>query len=153
MTIDRFDGHSTEFGLWLRGKLRKRIDPEPQTFLPEVIQKTNVDEIDSNLGFHATNLDYIWRRQYHYILLEEKRYGSIIKNGQHRTFAILDRALSNDPNYGGFWILKFENASPEDGKIWLSKFDRLDRDPLEREITIQQLVGFLKLDWMTKVFC
>lgn len=54
-----FDKNSTEFGLWLREE----------------------KEIDSSLGFIATNLDYVWCNYKNglWMIIEEKRFMGKIK--------------------------------------------------------------------------
>jgi hypothetical protein len=114
MTQQRRDNHSTEFGLWLRQQ----------------------KEIDSGLGFIATNIDYLWRnyKTGAWMLIEEKRYGAFVKPYQENMFKIIDAACKADPNYKGFHIVKFINTSPEDGKIILDG----------TEISKQQLLAFLQ---------
>ena len=100
MTQARRDGHSTEFGLWLR------VQPE----------------IDSKReGFVATNLDYIWSnyRSGQWMLLEEKRFGMTPRRYQLCLFALLDKLAWIDPRYRGFHLLVFERTSPDDGEIFL----------------------------------
>lgn len=157
MTIARHDQHSTEFGLWLRGRLQKKINPEPICWEPEVIQQTDVSSINSLLQYNATNLDYIWSEQCRFILLEEKRYCSEIRYAQSRAFAWMDRALlssAESENYGGFYIITFERTNPEDGSMWLERFfPQAGRDSGKREIKIPEFMEFLKLGWIkTKHF-
>jgi len=59
MTRKRNDSHSTEFGLWLREQ----------------------NEIDSSLGYLATNIDFMWTnyKTGQWMILEEKRYESKVK--------------------------------------------------------------------------
>ena len=118
MTIKRSDSHSTEFGLWLRDQ----------------------PEIDSKLGYLATNIDYVWRnwRTGEWMFIEEKRYKSPIKTWQKKTFFAVHRAI-RDLKYKGFWCLFFENTNPEDGKMWLG---RLGENVFE--ITKQELLDFLR---------
>ncbi len=103
MTQKRRDSHSTEFGLWLREQ----------------------KEIDSSLGYVATNIDYIWNnyKTGEWIIIEEKRYKGKVKFYQKRIFDKLDKVSINDPKYKGFYILCFENTSPDDGDIYIN--DRL----------------------------
>ncbi len=114
MTTQRRDDHSTEFGLWLR----------------------NQNEIDSGLGFIATNIDYMWRnyKTGQWMFIEEKRYGKAPKYPQTAMFEVADNAARNDPNYKGFHYLIFEKTSPDDGLI------RLDNQLISRE----QLILFLR---------
>lgn len=116
MTQQRRDNNSTEYGIWLR-------------------QQT---EIDSSLGFVATNIDYIWYnyKTKQYLFKEEKRYGKFPKKYQVDLFRILDRLADNDDYYCGFHCLIFENTSPEDGRIYLDgKF-----------ISRTDLIKFLKFE-------
>jgi len=114
MTQQRRDDKSTEFGIWLRQQ----------------------KDIDSSLGFVATNIDYLWRnyKTGSWMLIEEKRYGALIKPYQENMFKIINSACKNDPNYKGFHILKFINTSPDNGKIILDG----------NEITKDQLLSFLQ---------
>jgi len=151
MTIKRNDQHSTEFGLWTRGGLQEKIKPEPKCFNDLIIQKTDVSAIDSDLGYHSTNIDYIWRQDYKYILIEEKRFMSLMKDGQHRSFSMLDRCCEKDKNYYGTWMIRFEHTNPEDGKIYISRLCRgKDRFTAEKEVDAQWLLRFLTLDWCNK---
>ena len=111
MTKKRYDAHSTEFGLWLRDQ----------------------DEIASARGFVATNVDYLWRnyRTRQFMLLEEKRYGASVKFPQTECFAVLDRACQSADGYEGFHVIRFENTSPDDGRMWLDDAE-IDRAALIR---------------------
>ena len=116
MTLQRRDSHSTEFGLWLRKQ----------------------KEIDSGLGFVATNLDYIWRnyRTGNWMLIEEKRYMSNISFAQGQCFLIIDRACRNESKYKGFHKIVFEKTSPDDGRTWLD----------DKEVTKRDILDFLEFD-------
>lgn len=116
MTRRRFDDHSTEFGLWLRG----------------------VPELDSGDGFLATNLDYIWMnyKTGQWMLIEEKRYMAKMKRWQKGVFKALHESSKSDPNYCGFAFIQFEKTSPEDGAVyWNSK-------QISREELVRRLSGF-----------
>ena len=116
MTKKRIDSHSTEFGLWLREQ----------------------PEIDSALGYIATNIDFMWRnyKSKLWMLIEEKRYMSQIKRWQAQMFKIIDFVCSADKNYRGFHVLTFENSNPDDGKIYLDG----------NEITRKELLDFLRFN-------
>jgi hypothetical protein len=113
MTKERFDNHSTEFGLWLRKQ----------------------KEIDSELGFITTNIDYMWRnyKTNQWMFIEEKRHGSQPREWQRKMFKIINGLCKLDINYKGFHLLVFENTNPDDGKIWLDK----------KEINKEELIRFL----------
>lgn len=99
MTLQRNDNHSTEFGLWLRHQ----------------------EEIDSKLGYVATNIDYIWRnyKTRKWMLIEEKRYMSPLKFPQSELLSLVDNASKNDNTYYGLHLLQFEHTDPDDGKIFI----------------------------------
>lgn len=100
MTKSRNDNHSTEFGLWLREQ----------------------PEIDSQLGFLATNLDYVWTNYNtgEWMLIEEKRYMSKCKPWQRSLFNTVHKSIKKDSLYKGFHLLQFEKTNPEDGKIFIN---------------------------------
>jgi hypothetical protein len=125
---------STPFSLWIR----------------------EIPELSSKIGYRNFNLDYVWanRTTGQYLLLEEKRFGSIVRAEQQWTFTLLDLGLSHDPNYYGFHILTLSKELPigwrekiQDIAFFLTQ---LDKEPLEdqmrldgREITINELIEFL----------
>ena len=114
MTRKRFDSHSTEFGLWLREQ----------------------KNIDSSLGYIATNIDYVWRnyKTGQWMLIEEKRYMSKVKRWQQEIFDLLDWCSKHHPKFHGFHTLQFEKTSPEDGAIFLDG----------QRITKENLINFLQ---------
>lgn len=112
----------TEFSEWLRHQPR----------------------ISSNKGFRATNLDYIWTdiRSKKWMLLEEKRNMAELSWSQSGQFHTLDNAVSKDENYIGFFLIQFENTSPEDGRIFITKkFDRENKETIE--VSKEELLDFL----------
>jgi len=113
MTRQRNDSHSTEFGIWLR------VQPQ----------------IDSSLGFLASNIDYCWTnyKTGEWMFIEEKCYNTAIKYWQKKLFSIIHNVCRADKKYRGFHLLVFENTSPEDGKIFLDN----------KEISKEQLLNFL----------
>jgi len=112
MTRPRYDDHSTEFGLWLRKQ----------------------KEIDSRLGFVASNIDYVWHNYVSgkWMIIEEKRHNAEIRFCQKQIFKMVDESILN-LKYSGFYFLKFENTGPEDGDIFLNSI----------KITKEQLLNFL----------
>ena len=100
-------------------------------------------EIDSKLGYLATNIDYVWRnwKTGDWMLIEEKRYKTPIKAWQAKTFLTVHKSI-NSPKYKGFWCLFFENTNPEDGKMWLCRLTG-KKEPIH-EITREDLIGFLE---------
>ena len=115
MTQKRRDNHSTEFCLWLREQ----------------------PEIDSKLGYVATNIDYLWRNYNtgRWMLLEEKRYGRKPKYYQQQLFDLLNWCAKHHPLFMGFYMLIFENTSPDDGTISLNG----------KEVTKDELIKFLRM--------
>jgi len=116
MTRRRYDKCSTEFGLWLRDQ----------------------PEIDSGLGFVATNIDYVWlyRKTGKWMLIEEKRYERLMTYAQGAAFKVVDACAKSDENYMGFHFLRFERTSPEDG--WMKLDGKL--------INKQDLIEFLRFE-------
>ena len=107
MTQQCRDGTGTEFSQWLRRK----------------------QEIDSSLGYVATNLDYIWSnyKTGQCMMIEEKRHLKELKPYQSKIFRRFDNLLKNDPKYMGFHLIQFEETSPMDGEI------RVDRQFMDYE--------------------
>ena len=118
MTRPRNDSHSTEFGLWLRKQ----------------------PKIGSGVGFNASNLDYIWEnyKTGKWMLIEEKRYKKYCTWAQSNLFKKLNDSIT-DPLYCGFHVIRFENTSPEDGKIWWDN----------KEITTEELLDILRFSART----
>jgi hypothetical protein len=117
MTRKRYDNHSTEFGLWLREQ----------------------EELKSSLGFVTTNLDFIWSnyKTNKWMLIEEKRYGSVMTQSQLDLYMLLDKKCKDDPNYYGFHCVIFEKTNPDDGRI------KLDGKYVDKE----QFIKFLKFEF------
>jgi len=115
MTQKRLDSHSTEFGLWLR----------------------NQSEIDSKLGYIATNIDYVWKnyKTGYWMLIEEKRFNSKVRFYQEVIFNTVDLLCRIDNKYKGFFIITFEKTCPDDGNIFLNN----------KLITKQELIDFLRM--------
>jgi hypothetical protein len=97
MTQKRRDDKSTPYGLWLREQ----------------------KDIDSGLGYIATNIDYIWQnyKTGQWMIKEEKCRNSEPAFYQKRIFKMLDNLCRRDPNYFGAHLIQFENTTPEDGEI------------------------------------
>jgi len=113
LTRQRYDSHSTEFGLWLRQQA----------------------EIDSSLGFVTTNVDYIWEnyKTGEWMLIEEKRFMGVLSFSQKNQFNRLYKHINKDSKFKGFHLLQFENTNPDDGKVFLD----------HKEINKQELLDFL----------
>lgn len=126
MTRPRFDDQSTEFGLWLRRR----------------------SELDSSLGYIASNLDFIWMnyRTGLWMMIEEKRYqdtpekrrNALSKHcrkakAQRTVFEKIHSAAQHDPTYLGFHFVQFEKSCPEEGRIWWNR-DEITKDKLVRRL-------------------
>jgi hypothetical protein len=85
----------------------------------------NNTALDSNSGYLATNIDFMWRdyNTKEWMLIEEKRKNAPVKRWQMEMFTIIDTACKTDDNYRGFWFLKFENTNPMDGATSLQRLD------------------------------
>jgi hypothetical protein len=126
---------STQFSLWLRGQL-----PDQKTNVFCIDSKKSKDEAYSN-----TNIDYMWTdyKSKKWMLIEEKRgFGNglpEISYSQKQSYSVLNRAFLTDENYKGFYVIKFENTNPEDGRIFKQELcGKLE------EISIEQLLDFLQ---------
>mgnify|MGYP001589208830 CR=1 FL=1 len=119
MTRVRYDSHSTEFGLWLREQ----------------------PEIESILGFVATNLDFIWAnyKTGEWMLIEEKRHSGAVRLYQQQLFDKIDKLCQQDSHYCGFHTIVFQNTNPDDGQIWLDG----------KLISKRELLDFLRFDKVT----
>lgn len=123
-TRRRRDGHSTEFGMYIR----------------------DLEEINSYKWFRNTNIDYFYWNSIigKFYLLEEKRYnstiynhGSDIYNGFNFISKMAEIASKTDEfqkwfyinNYGkemvfkGFYVIVFEKTCPADGITYLNTLD------------------------------
>lgn len=120
MTQQRRDKHSTEFGLWLREQ----------------------KDIDSRLGFVASNIDYIWKnyKTGEWMIIEEKRHGKDCPQWQREIFAMLHKLATQDPKYMGFYFIQFENTNPQDGKIWINN----------KPATEELLTKLLQFKWIKR---
>lgn len=98
MTQKRRNGLGTEFSLWLREQ----------------------KEIDSSLGFIASDIDYVWLNYNtnDWMIIEEKRYGCQPKFYQQKILALLEQCCKNDPKFHGIHVLVFERTNPDDGAIF-----------------------------------
>ena len=114
MTRQRYDNHSTEFGLWLRAQ----------------------SEIDSSLGYVTTNIDYVWKnyRTGEWMFIEEKRYMGKVSRNQREIFKNLNTLAKHDPLYKGYHMIQFERTGPDDGRIFIDR----------KEVTLHQLIDFLR---------
>jgi len=121
MTRQRNDNHSTEFGLWLREQA----------------------EIDSKLGFIATNVDYVWHnyKTGDWMLLEEKRHNGGVARWQRELFDLLDGVCKTHPKYRGFFVIRFEHTSPADGKIFING----------NVVTCEDFLRFLRFEYAPSV--
>jgi hypothetical protein len=136
----QFNGYGTptEFSNWLREQ----------------------PELDSHQGYRATNLDYIWVKAHYsdikeFMLIEEKRLGGLLSKTQRSIFGLIHRMLSlaNNPAYKGFYIVKFSKRSPDDGSIYVGKFQEVVGDGSFKikgtEMTRDEFVEFLRFNhWL-----
>jgi len=96
MTLQRRDNGGTAFGSWLR----------------------NQPEIDSHLGFRATDIDYAWmdRETHQWMILEEKTYNKRMTGSQQTIFNAIEPALFKaDAKFRGVHEYCFSETSPDDG--------------------------------------
>ena len=126
MTQRRRDNHSTEFGLWLRNQKHKIVICATcgNTSIVPLLNKPlrDNDPIDSKFGYVTTNIDYVWRnyRTKQWLYIEEKRRRGKMTFPQSQIFNIIHSIAKNDKNYCGFFLIQFENMTPDDGRMWIN---------------------------------
>ncbi len=138
MTRLRNDGHSTEFGLWVRGQL------------PD--QKISVACIDSRKStveaYTASNIDFMWMdyKSGKWMIIEEKRYKQSLTTSQQLMYPVIHAACLHDKNYQGFFVIKFEKTNPEDGDCFVYRMDVVNgKSKLEGgKVSINELLDFLQ---------
>ena len=101
-------------------------------------------EIDSSLGFVPTNIDFMWRnyKTKKFMLIEEKRHNASVKNWQMQSFQEINKSIVNE-NYLGFYIVRFQNTSPDNGSIKIEQVDGKIKTTVSRE----RFLNFLKMEW------
>ena len=130
---------------------RKQENGQPPTEFSAWLREQR--EIDSDIGYRTYNIDYLWTRDGtdKFLLIEEKRHMGQIKEGGRRAFKKILSALQNNKNFLGFFLIRFENTCPDDGKIYISQLTgswQQDFTTPEREISKEDLIYFLKLEWI-----
>ena len=144
-------------GLFVTTKTREMREAGRSTPFSLFIRK--IPELDSHLGWRNYNIDFVWADDNtdRYLLLEEKRFGSIVKYGQAKVFGYVDKGLSLDPNYYGFHVLKLEKELPigwRDKIEDLASFlEKCGKEPSEgkmwldgREITLDELIDRMRAE-------
>lgn len=116
MTVQARSKGFTEFSDWLR---RQEI-------------------IASQCGFIATNIDYWWGnyKTGDFMFIEEKRHMKPVPDWQADVFKKIDLDCSGNKKYRGFHLIQFEQASPEDGNIYIDG----------AVTTIENLLKFLRFE-------
>lgn len=145
MTRQRDDNNSTEWGLWLRNS-NPADRMKPLLWICPICQTVSVtgkcinecnprrlrknDIIASELGYQATNIDYMWYNKYthNWFLMEEKRHLKLfLEPWQKKMFEVITHACKyGDPHFQGFHYLTFENTSPLDGRFILDYEQKID---------------------------
>ena len=79
----------------------------------------NCHHIRSEKKFTLTDIDFVWKNYEtgYWILMEEKCKMSDLTFAQEKTFVELDKTARNDPYYNGFYVVRFENTTPDDGNF------------------------------------
>lgn len=77
----------------------------------------------SKHGLCVTNLDFVVEhfKRKKLMLVEEKRYGGSLAEGQEKTFALLDQIIKQGVSktgyqYWGFYLIQFSGEGPEDSE-------------------------------------
>jgi len=97
-------------------------------------------DIGSNMGYVASNLDYIWQnyRTKQWMLIEEKVYMSVPTWSQTQLFKFLIGRLKYDPKFYGFFLVQFERTSPDDGYTYIN----------HERVTKEMLIKFLRFEYI-----
>lgn len=127
MTRQRNDEHSTEYGMWLRAQ--KELD--------SVKEKFNISNIDYVINRYGKDNGQ-------WMFVEEKRHGKKMKFPQTEIVKIIDAAIK-DVNYRGFWHIIFENTNPDDGLMFLSRWNGI-AFPDGMQITKEEHLKFLRYE-------
>lgn len=90
-------------------------------------------ELDSNLGFRASDLDLIWENEQQnlWMILEVKCLGRSLPRFQAKIIKRLHDLASADPTYLGAHTIVFQRTNPEDGKTYLDGRE-VDQDLLRQ---------------------
>lgn len=105
--------------------------------------------MEASSGLAVTNLDFILRRfddpaNQRIMLIEEKMNWSLLTRSQARTFQLLDTvltiySLAHSLNYLGFYLVQFQNSSPEDSEWIAINTKRATPDQLRLHLNMDQL--------------
>lgn len=96
---------------------------------------------DSSTGYMASDLDFVlWNyKTKKVMLIEVKTRNSDMRTWQKIMWSKMDewmkRGVDKDWTYRGFYLIKFENTSFDDGKCFLN----------DKEITEEDLIDFLSM--------
>lgn len=95
-------------------------------------------EISSEIGFVTTDIDFLWRNYKTgiWMILEEKTHGGIVERWQGEFLQLLDRLGAHDPLYKGVYLVRFENTTPDNGRVMVNK----------RLLTRQEFLKFLRFE-------
>lgn len=96
------DGKDSDFSAWLR-------------LQPEIDSKTE--------GFITTDIDYLWKnyKTGEWMILEEKTHGAIVPRWQGEFLQLIDKLGAYDKKYKGLYLVRFENTSPDNGRVMVNK--------------------------------
>ncbi len=96
------------------------------------LQLRREPDIDSSLGYGATNLDYVWVKMKswnpmvieNYMLIEEKTNVNFtehqISGFQDHIFKHLHNLLCKDPLYKGIHIIQFSKTTTDNGNVYIN---------------------------------
>lgn len=95
-------------------------------------------EISSEIGFITTDIDFLWRnyKTGKWMILEKKTHGGIVERWQGEFLQLLDCLGVHDPLYKGVYLVRFENTTPDNGRVMVNK----------RLLTRQEFLKFLRFE-------
>jgi hypothetical protein len=92
-----------------------------------------------------------------FMLIEEKRFGGSLSTTQRSVFSLLHTLLSStdSPAYKGFYIVRFSQTSPDDGDIYVEKYQAPESDGSfgikSTAMTRDEFVSFLRFEhWIVE---
>lgn len=100
----------------------------------------DIEELDSWKGHRFNNIDFMYQNEcieeHPFLLMETKCRKAIAKPWQMRSILTIHNRLAGSDGYKGFYIVTFENTTPDDGRMWVGNIE------ITRDEFIQMLLSF-----------
>lgn len=123
------DGKDSDFSAWLR--LQPEIDSKKE-------------------GYITTDIDYLWRnyKTGEWMILEEKTHGATVPRWQGEFLQLIDKLGAYDKFYQGVYLVRFENTSPDNGRVIVNK-NLLSRDEFIKFLRFEIKIDAIPLHEIT----